>query len=71
MSWCLVGGCHLQSCHGYLCALLKACGSRLVAHPSPSSSVGDDFNYSRFKDFIMFLYVFMNIVKVFDAKNYG
>ena len=28
-----VAGCHSQSCHGYLHALPKACGSRLVAHP--------------------------------------
>ena len=34
---CLVGGCRSQSCHGYLRALLKACGSRLVASPATSA----------------------------------
>ena len=34
---CLVGGCRSQSCHGYLRALLKACGLRLVASPGTSA----------------------------------
>jgi len=32
-----VGGCRSKSCHGYLRALLKACGSWLVASPGTSA----------------------------------
>ena len=37
---CLVGCCYSQSCRGCLCALLRACGSRLVAHPGITARFG-------------------------------
>ena len=44
-----MGGCRSQSCHGYLHALLEARFSHWNHHPlsqapSPSSSIGDEFN---------------------------
>ena len=41
------GGCRSQGCHGYLLTRLKTRLAQPSKAPSPSSSIGDEFNYKK------------------------